>query len=80
MKKITVYTKERGVRTLKQGVTLAMYRERYPSAIKVRKPSVKTMEKWDNDGFCRTLDGCKVEPDGRCSHGFNSWLIELGYI
>ena len=32
MKKITVYTKERGVRTLKQGVTLAMYRERYPSA------------------------------------------------
>ena len=80
MAKLTVYTKERGVRTLKDGVTLDMYRSKYPSAIRVRKPSIKTLEKWDYDGGCKSIDGCWVEPDGVCSHGYNSWLIELNYI
>ena len=78
--KLTVYTRERGVRTLKTGISLAKYQEKYPTAIKVRKPSIKTLETWDRDGYCKTIDGCKVEPDGQCSHGYGSWLIELGLI
>lgn len=25
-------------------------------------------------------DGCEVEPDGECEHGFPSVLLELGYM
>lgn len=80
MKKLTVYTKERKVRTLKSGVTLEQYKEKYSSAIKVSVPSEKALEKWNNDGKCRAVDGCWVELDGKCSHGYNSWLVELGYV
>ena len=45
-----------------------------------KQPSLKTLEKWDNEGFCRATDGCKVEPDGCCSHGHVSWLIYLNLI
>ena len=79
--KITVYTKERGVRTLKEGITLEKYQEKFPDAIKVRKPPSESMlEKWYSDGGCKALDGCWVEPDGHCSHGFESWLLALGWI
>lgn len=27
-----------------------------------------------------TLDGCTVEPDGECPHGFVSPLLTLGFI
>ena len=80
MAKLTIYSKERGVRTLKEGITLERYQEKYPLAIKVKRPSVKILEQWNNDGGCEAIDGCWVEPDGTCSHGYNSWLIELGYI
>ena len=60
---------------------LEKYQEKFPNAIKVRKtPSEKTMEKWYNDGGCKALDGCWVEPDGRCPHGHDSWLLALGWI
>ena len=26
------------------------------------------------------MGGCRVEPDGTCSHGHESWLLRLGYI
>lgn len=45
-----------------------------------RIPSIKTMEKWVSDGIAKATDGCKVEPDGTCSHGKRSWLLELGII
>ena len=52
--------------------------------IKKRKatkpPSIKTMEKWMDTGVCKATDGCKVEPDGTCQHGCDSWLLELGLI
>lgn len=32
------------------------------------------------DGLAETFDGCTVEPDGRCSHGFRSPLLILGFI
>jgi hypothetical protein len=80
MKKLTVYSKERGVRTLKEGVTLEQYQTKHPDAIKVCKPSLATLERWNSDCGCKALDGCWVEPDGTCEHGFDSWLLALGYI
>lgn len=78
--KITVYTKERGVRRLKEGVTLEQYKEKYPNAIKVKQPSMATLEKWSNDCRCKAIDGCWVEPDGSCHHGYPSWLSALWLI
>jgi len=80
MKKITVYTKERGLRYLKAGVTLEDYQAKYPNAIKVRKPSDRTLEQWAHDCGCEAIDGCWVEPDGECKHGYPSWLMALGYV
>ncbi len=45
-----------------------------------KAPSIETMEKWMADGIARATDGCKVEPDGTCPHGKQSWLLVLGYI
>lgn len=78
--KLTVYSKARGVRTLKEGVSIEVYREKFPDAIVVKVPSVKTMEKWDAGGYCKAIDGCKVEPDGECPHGYPSWLMAMGFI
>jgi len=46
----------------------------------MKEPSIKTLEKWVQDGIAKATDGCKVEPDGYCQHGKPSWLIELGLI
>lgn len=80
MRKLTVYSKARGIRTLKQGITLNQYREKHPDAIKVHKPRPGTLEDWHSDGGCEAIDGCWVEPDGTCEHGFDSWLLALGWI
>jgi hypothetical protein len=32
------------------------------------------------DGDCETIDGCVVEPDGMCPHGYKSPLLILGVI
>lgn len=47
---------------------------------KSKQPSVKTMERWMDSGIAKATDGCKVEPDGTCPHGCQSWLIVLGLI
>ena len=85
-----VYSVERGLRTLKDGVTLGQYQEHlnkyhiegvtYPKALKVKVPSMKKLEYWSFDGVCETPDGCRVEPDGHCEHGYPSWLLILGFI
>ena len=41
-------------------------------------PSLKTMERWMMDGVAAATDGCRVELDGECWHGAQSWLIVLG--
>jgi hypothetical protein len=33
---------------------------------------------WDDT--CYAVDGCLVELDGRCEHGYESWLLMLGMI
>ena len=44
------------------------------------EPDVDQLQEWENDGGCEALDGCWVEPDGHCSHGYPSWLIYMGLI
>lgn len=46
------------------------------------QPSQATIDLWlDNAGpSIKATDGCKVEEDGVCPHGFPSWLLELGMI
>ena len=78
--KIKVWSPERGLRRLKDGVSLTQYQEKVPTAIKVHIPCLKKLSLESNDGSCRSVDGCRVEPDGTCSHGYPSWLIVLGYI
>jgi hypothetical protein len=34
----------------------------------------------NDDGDCEATDGCIVEPDGVCPHGYPSWLRYLGMI
>ncbi len=42
-------------------------------------PDLETLEQWMwEDGGCEATDSCWVEPDGRCPHGYPSWLLYLG--
>lgn len=64
---------------------LAGKREKYESlpawAKNVRSiPSAATLDKWSNDGVCRTVTGDMVEPDGEGPDGAPSWLVALGLI
>lgn len=45
-----------------------------------KRPTLRRIEQWDAAGYCRATDGCRVEPDGWCSHGHVSWLLYLGLI
>ena len=45
-----------------------------------KEPTLKQLEQWMWDGIAEATDGCRVEPDGTCPHGCNSWLIEMGII
>lgn len=48
--------------------------------VKRKEPSVATMRRWISDGVAKATDGCRVEPDGTCEHGADSWLLVLGLI
>ena len=43
-------------------------------------PSDELMAIWEEGGEYEALDGCTVEPDGWCEHGWPSWLIVLGRV
>lgn len=43
-------------------------------------PTLRQLEKWMDSGICPTPDGCRVEPDGKCCHGWESWLLIAGMI
>jgi hypothetical protein len=34
----------------------------------------------EDDSGCPALDGCWVELDGYCPHGFPSWALYLGLV
>jgi len=71
------------VRRMKPDVTVEYMKDKYPD-IRIetckKPPTIKTMERWMNDCYARTMDGCKVEPDGECDHGYPSWPRALGFI
>lgn len=77
------------VRKIKDGVTEADLRakgyfEKYPDAKVLdfvpENPDIDQISEWVSDSVCEAVDGCMVEPDGTCEHGFPSWLLQLGMI
>ncbi len=67
---------------LKDGVAPREFEKRFPDARPVNPPpAISEMESWlCDDGICESLDGCHVEPDGQCEHGFPSWLMYYGMV
>jgi hypothetical protein len=45
-----------------------------------KAPSIKILEKWTEDSFCKSLFGQKVEPDGFDPEGSPSILVAMGLI
>ena len=43
-------------------------------------PPMSTFTAWTVDSVCDALDGCTVEHDGTCPHGFPSWLRAVGLV
>ena len=46
----------------------------------IKEPSLKTLEKCNNDGWCKSIFGKRVEPDGHDEYGSPSWLLLIGVI
>lgn len=44
------------------------------------EPDVDQLTEWEAAGGCEATDGCWVEPDGTCAHGYPAWLLYLGLI
>lgn len=44
------------------------------------EPDMDELESMVINSVCDATDGCRVEPDGICSHGHPSWLLRLGLI
>lgn len=45
-----------------------------------KEPSLQTLEKWSDEGYCSSINGKKVEIDGYDPDGFPSWMIVLGMV
>ena len=73
------YSKVKGLEKLK-GITVEEYLEKYPDAIRVLFPTIVELNGWMDRGICLCPDGCQVEPDGDCPHGYPSWLKILSFI
>ena len=62
---------------------VSSYRLQLPSRVaetEPEPPDIETLMEWEAQGGCEATDGCWVEPDGTCTHGRRSWLLELGLI
>lgn len=44
------------------------------------EPDFETLSYWAIDSVCDATDGCQVEPDGTCPHGYPAWLLYLGIV
>lgn len=44
------------------------------------EPTDEDLMRWTLDSVVDATDGCQVEPDGVCPHGYPSWLLYLGLI
>ena len=48
---------------------------------KLKEPPMDRIQQMVFDEIpCEALDGCIVEPDGQCEHGYPSWPVALGII
>ena len=45
-----------------------------------KPPSISTVERWNEEGVARSVDGQRVEPDGYSPDGAPSWCLVLGLI
>lgn len=52
---------------------------KYPKPLEPM-PDDEQIHDWVLDSVCEATDGCTIEPDGICEHGYPSWLLELGLI
>ena len=56
-----------------------LYYSGYPDP-KEPEPPLEQLQEWQNDTGCESTDGCWVEHDGVCEHGYPSWFLHLGLI
>ena len=48
---------------------------------KLKNPPMDRIQQMVYDEIpCEAVDGCVTEPDGKCEHGYPSWLMALGMI
>ena len=48
--------------------------------IEAEEPTLEELMEWEWRGYMEATDGCRVEPDGVCPHGYPSWLLAKGLI
>jgi len=48
--------------------------------LNVKRPTIKTLEKWQSDSIANSIVGEKVELDGYDQYGFPSWVLYMGLI
>ena len=53
--------------------------DRWPEPVD-DEPTFDELEDMVFDSVAAATDGCPIEPDGICEHGYPSWLLYLGYI
>ena len=58
-------------------VSLILFHNRFSFT---KMPSVRTLKRWDDEGYCKTITGQKTEPDGFGDDGSPSWLLVMGMI
>ena len=82
--RLVVLVNKRRLYRLKPGVTLEAMQAKYPGKQLevVEPPSLEELREAVYDGVCGTPceEGCDVEPDGECCHGYPSWLRLYGVI
>ena len=44
------------------------------------EPTMDDLMLWMDEGVAEATDGCPIEPDGICEHGYPSWLLYAGLI
>lgn len=66
----------------KDGITMATLAQNASKTLRgfIKEPSLSMLEKWDSEGYSKSLLGKKVEPDGYDSNGMPSWLLVMGMI
>lgn len=52
---------------------------KFPKPV-IPRPTLEELQEWFYDVGCEATDGCWVEHDGICEHGYPSWFLYLGVI